>query len=203
MKAELKILLCLEGYYKCHSAMVYLQTVSGNNFLKRTMHIKSILIFRIILLVILSFHRIEFVEAKRVPPRKVDLFVFNDIKFIVPEHKMGYVEAWDIKTQKKLWETKVYEVYIDPGIEPDVQWIYITKIFVMNNKLLVVNEARNIFELDIKTGLVIQPTENNILNGKSWILWSIFVVILFIMFGTLLLMFFKERTRKLYIRQQR
>ena len=164
------------------------------------MHLKAISIFRIILLIILGFCRIEFVEAKRVPSPKVDPLIFNDVKFIVPVHKMGYVEAWDIKTGQKLWATKVYEVNIDPETEPDVQWIFITKIFIKNNKLIVVNEARNIFELDIKTGLVIQKKANNILNDKPLILWTIVIAMLSLMFGYLLLIFLKKRKRKIYIR---
>jgi len=65
----------------------------------------------------------------------------------------GFVQAWDAKTKKLLWDRMVYRTIYDRG-ETDVQDVFITKIRVIRDKLLVTNEADERFEMDLSTGRV-------------------------------------------------
>lgn len=98
-------------------------------------------------------------EAKRVPPKDVEPVIYKDIKYIAPYFKIinkevrrcGYVEAWDLKTNKKLWDIQVYKIDYDPILEQDVQDIFITSLTIKNERLVVVNERNEIYEIDLKT----------------------------------------------------
>lgn len=108
-----------------------------------------------LLLAILSFFiilgcSVNMVEAKRGPPKEVEPVIYNNINYIAPHEKMGYVEAFNNTTGKKLWEIKVYDVKIDPNMETDVQWIFITNLSIVNGKLIVINEAGIKYEVDIE-----------------------------------------------------
>jgi hypothetical protein len=65
----------------------------------------------------------------------------------------GFVQAWDAKTKKLLWDRMVYRTIYERG-ETDVQDVFITKIRVVRDKLLVTNEAGERFEMDLPTGRV-------------------------------------------------
>jgi hypothetical protein len=97
-------------------------------------------------------------EAKRVPPRDVEPVIYKDVKYIAPHFKIinkevrrGYVEAWDRKTNKKLWEIQVYKIDDDPKLEQDVQDIFITSLTIKNDRLVVVNERKERYEIDLQT----------------------------------------------------
>lgn len=107
-----------------------------------------------LLLAILSFFiilglSVNMVEAKRGPPKEVEPVIYNGINYTASHEKMGYVEAFNNTTGKKLWEIKVYDVKIDPNMEADVQWIFITNLSIVNGKLIVINEAGVIYEIDM------------------------------------------------------
>jgi len=120
------------------------------------------------------------VEAKRSPPPKVEPVIYNGVKYTATHGKMGYVDAWDTKTGKKLWEKKVYDVKIDPYMEPDVQWVFITNLSIKDGKLIVVNEKGDRYELDIESTDTTQTDSNTVSKNNSGILSAIFVVLLFI-----------------------
>jgi len=67
---------------------------------------------------------------------------------------MGHVQAFDLSSGRKLWETKVYHVWIMPLLEEDVQWVFISGMQIQGGKLLVRNEQGKSFKLDPKTGRV-------------------------------------------------
>jgi hypothetical protein len=75
--------------------------------------------------------------------------IYNGVKYTAPHAKMGYVEAWNEKTGKKLWEKQVYEIKLIEGREKDVQWVFITDLYIENGKLVVINEKKEKFYLDI------------------------------------------------------
>ena len=112
----------------------------------------------LIVLVVLDFLFIGTAQAKRTPPQKVIAVEDNEVKYTAPQreskvHKQagGYIEARDKKTDKKLWELKVYDVKFNPKIEKDVQEVYITSLKVENGKLIVANEAGDEYEVDPKS----------------------------------------------------
>ncbi len=99
--------------------------------------------------------------ADRTPPKKVSPVVYNDIKYSAPQspsssHKQtgGYIEAWNTKTNTKLWELKIYDVKFNPKLEWDVQEVYITSLKLDGEKLIITNENSDVYELDIKTKTV-------------------------------------------------
>ena len=104
--------------------------------------------------------------AKRDAPKPVSPVVWEGVEYraqLDAEH-MGHVQAIDINSGRKLWETKVYHVWIMPLLETDVQWIFITNLQVHGRQLLVRNEAGKVYKLDLKTGRVDGVT-------PFWFLW--------------------------------
>ncbi|HVE17408.1 MAG TPA: hypothetical protein VNB29_11775 [Chthoniobacterales bacterium] len=68
--------------------------------------------------------------------------------------RMGVVEAFDEASKKKLWEKKIYSVSISPGMETDVQWVFINSMQLKGNALLISNERGEWFALDLTTKAV-------------------------------------------------
>ncbi len=94
--------------------------------------------------------------AKRPAPSRVPPVVWQGVEYRAPldvEH-MGYVQAFELPSGRKLWETKVYQVWIVPTIEEDNQWVFISGMQIQGGKLFVRNEIGKRFRLDLKTGRV-------------------------------------------------
>jgi hypothetical protein len=87
-----------------------------------------------------------FSQAKRMAPEEVEPLIYKGIKFVAPTQKMGYIEAWDIETKKKVWEKKVYTVIYNPLLETDVQDIFIVSLQIKDGKLLVIDEHHRRFK---------------------------------------------------------
>src|SRR5580692_11483923 len=94
--------------------------------------------------------------AKRSAPKPVPPVVWQGVEYRAPldvEH-MGHVQAFELSSGRKLWETKVYKVWIVPLLEEDVQWVFVSAMQVQDGKLLVKNERGKSFRLDLKTGRI-------------------------------------------------
>lgn len=94
--------------------------------------------------------------AKRKAPTPVAPVVWQGVEYRAPldvEH-MGRVQAFDLPSGRKLWETTVYHVWIDPLLEEDVQWVFVKRLQMQNGKLMVTNEHGKTYVLDPKTGQV-------------------------------------------------
>jgi hypothetical protein len=97
-------------------------------------------------------------HAKRAAPKDVKAVVHEGVRYVA-SHRLtaagtssadsGYVEAWDVKKKKKLWEAKLYESTHDPAKEQDVQNVFITSMKVEGAKLVVTNERKETFEIDL------------------------------------------------------
>ena len=100
--------------------------------------------------------------AKRSAPKDVAPVTADGIVYKIPhfgvthakDQNGGFVQAWDAKTNKLLWDRMVYRIVYDRDIESDVQDVFITEIQVGGEKLLVTNEADEKFEMDLPTGAV-------------------------------------------------
>ena len=94
--------------------------------------------------------------AKRPPPSDVLPVEHNGIRYVAPNRngRVAYLEAWDIKTGKQLWETVVFRNIIKPWLEEDVQCVYIKKLEVLQNILIVTDERGRSYSVDLKTGHV-------------------------------------------------
>jgi outer membrane protein assembly factor BamB len=91
--------------------------------------------------------------AKRSEPKKVNPVIHGGVKYVAPNvnGREGKVEALDQKTGEKLWDKVIYTVKIDPNLEEDVQWVFITALSIRDGKLLVTNEKGDQYTLDFKT----------------------------------------------------
>lgn len=95
-------------------------------------------------------------HAKRKAPTPVPPVVWQGVEFRAPldlEH-MGRVQSFDVLSGRKLWESKVYRVWINPLLEEDVQWVFVKRLQVENAKLLVTNEHGKTYRVDPKTGQI-------------------------------------------------
>ena len=94
--------------------------------------------------------------AKRAPPKSVTPVVLSGLKYVasLENGREGKIEARNEKTGKKLWDVVVYRVKIDPNLEEDVQWVFITGLVIQGNALLVTNEKNDQYKVDLKTKTV-------------------------------------------------
>jgi len=140
-------------------------------------HSKKIVI--LIAALCFSFSCFNVIEAARLIPKEVKPVIYNGTKYIA--NRFSYVEAWDVKSGKKLWEKKVYTVIIDPMVEEDVQWVFISSLSIEDGKLLVVNERNYKYKIDLNTGKVISGFP---IIGFPWItlimLCILFVILRFL-----------------------
>ena len=92
--------------------------------------------------------------AKRAPAKFVEPVVHNGVKYSAPntDGRRGVVEACDDQTGKMIWKAVVYTVKIDPNLEEDVQWVFITTLEVDGDSLRVTNEKGVQYLLDRETG---------------------------------------------------
>jgi hypothetical protein len=97
-------------------------------------------------------------SAKRAAPPKVEPLVHEGIRYVVPndDGKRAYVQAWDIKSGKKLWEVTLFLNVIDPALEEDVQHFYITRVSIRGGTLYATCERSRVYELNLKTHAVTQ-----------------------------------------------
>src|SRR5258708_34835335 len=101
-------------------------------------------------------------EAKRLPPKEVAPVVAGGVQYKVPHfgalHEKaqngGYVQAWDVKTRKLLWDRMVYRIRPDKNLEKDVQDDFITAIRVRGGHLFVKTERSEEFDMDLESGEV-------------------------------------------------
>jgi hypothetical protein len=91
--------------------------------------------------------------AKRAAPPKVEPVIHDGIRYVAPndDGRRAYIEAWDVRTNKKLWDLTVFTNRIDPKLEEDIQWIFIEKLRVENRTLLVTSEQGRRYQIDLDT----------------------------------------------------
>ncbi len=98
------------------------------------------------------------VSAKRIAPAKVEPVIHKGLRYVAPNNdgRRAYIEAWDGQTNRKLWDLTVFTNRIDPTLEEDVQWVFITSPSLRNNMLVVTSERGKTYQLDLKTRSVTQ-----------------------------------------------
>jgi hypothetical protein len=102
------------------------------------------------------------IKAKRLGPKEVGPVVANGVRYKVPHfgafhdkpQNGGYVQAWDVKTGKLIWDRMVYRVRYEVNREKDVQDDFITRIKVRRGHLLVKTERSEEFDMDLASGQV-------------------------------------------------
>jgi hypothetical protein len=95
-------------------------------------------------------------EAKRLPPAPVEPVTYQGVRYVAPndDGRRAYIQAWDMKTRKRLWEVTVFRNSIDPSLEEDVQHVFIQKLSIGNGKLIAVDEHGGAYSVDLQTRAV-------------------------------------------------
>ena len=114
---------------------------------------RSVLIFVAVALLLPSL-----ALAKRVTPAKVEPVVYLGVRYIAPndDGRRAYIEAWDVQTNKKLWDLTIFTNRIDPTLEEDVQWVFIKALNIRDGALIVTSERDKVYQVDLKTKAVTQ-----------------------------------------------
>ena len=101
--------------------------------------------------------------AKRVAPEKVEPVIYKGVRYVAPndDGRRAYIEAWDIQTNKKLWDLTIFTNRIDPTLEEDVQWVFIKALNIRDGALVVTSERDKIYRVDLKTKTVRQSERPN------------------------------------------
>ena len=100
----------------------------------------------------------QLTSAKRLPPIQVDPVVYEGIRYVAPndDGRRGYIEAWNVGTNKKLWELTLFTNPIDPNLEEDVQWVFIKTLNIQDGRLLVTSEHGKTYQVDVNTKAITQ-----------------------------------------------
>jgi hypothetical protein len=79
---------------------------------------------RLAIILLLTLLVTQLASAKRTAPVNVAPVIYEGIGYVAPndDGRLGYIEAWNFKTNKKLWELTIFTNGIDPNLEEDVQW---------------------------------------------------------------------------------
>jgi hypothetical protein len=91
--------------------------------------------------------------AKRIAPKDVAPLSGDGVEYRFPmtPARLGYVDAYDAKSNKLIWSRQIYVVVRDPGLESDVQDVFITSAKIDGKTLQIVNERKYEYSLDLET----------------------------------------------------
>jgi hypothetical protein len=97
-------------------------------------------------------------SAKRLTPAQVEPVVHEGIRYVAPndDGRRGYIEAWNVGTNKKLWELTIFNNRIDRNLEEDVQWVFIKTLKIWDGRLLVTSEDGKTYQVDVNTKAITQ-----------------------------------------------
>jgi len=109
----------------------------------------------------------QFASAKRLTPVKVDPVVYDGIRYIAPndDGRRGYIEAWNVATNKKLWELTLFTNRIDPNLEEDIQWVFINALNIRDGRLIATSEHGENYQVDVNTKEITQS--NSVVSSPS------------------------------------
>lgn len=113
---------------------------------------------RLAVMLLLTLLLAQLASAKRSAPTKVDPLVYEGIRYVAPndDGRRSYIEAWNVATNKKLWELTVFTNPIDPRLEEDVQWVFIKTLNVQDGRIIVTSESGKTYQVDTKAKSIIQ-----------------------------------------------
>src|SRR5262245_46206880 len=114
---------------------------------------------RLIIVILLTHFVSQLASAKRIAPANVEPVIHQGVRYVAPndDGRRGYIEAWNVGTNKKLWELTIFTNPIDPNLEKDVQWVFIKAVDVQHGRLIVTSEPGKTYYVDINTKAITQP----------------------------------------------
>src|SRR5207248_10197531 len=94
--------------------------------------------------------------AKRIAPAKVEPVIHQGVRYIAPndDGRRAYIEAWNVRTNKKLWDLTIFVNRIDPQLEEDIQWVLIKALRVQTGALSVMLEGGKSYQADLQSRAV-------------------------------------------------
>jgi hypothetical protein len=100
----------------------------------------------------------QLASAKRTAPVNVDPLIFEGIRYVAPNEdgRRGYIEAWNVGTNNKLWELTIFTNAINPNLEEDVQWVFIKALNIRDGRLMVTSEEGKTYQVDVNTRAITQ-----------------------------------------------
>jgi len=100
----------------------------------------------------------QLASAKRTAPANVAPVIYQGIRYVAPndDGRRGYIEAWNVGTNKKLWELTIFTNGIDPNLEEDVQWVFIKALNIQDGRLMVTSERSRTYQVDVNTKAIAQ-----------------------------------------------
>jgi len=111
---------------------------------------------RAVLLLLLSVSVVNLTYAKRAQAAKVKPVVHEGVRYSAPNTngRQAVVDAWDVSNGQKLWSVTVFKVFINPFLEEDAQWVFISALNVEGGKLVVIAEDGQTYFVDLKSRAV-------------------------------------------------
>jgi hypothetical protein len=96
--------------------------------------------------------------AKRIAPAAVEPVIHEGVRYVAPndDGRRAHVEAWDVRTNKKLWDLTVFTNRIDPKLEEDVQWVFISTMSRRDHMLIVRSERGTTYQIHLQTKAITQ-----------------------------------------------
>jgi hypothetical protein len=137
---------------------IALMLVGPKPWLSLSLDRSPAVVIRLILIICTIVIPPSLASAKRAAPGKVEPVIHDGIRYVAPndDGRRAYIEAWDVQTNKKLWELTVFTNRIDPKLEEDVQWVFIDKLGARDGTLMVTPERGKTYQVDLKTKVVTQ-----------------------------------------------
>jgi hypothetical protein len=113
---------------------------------------------RLLIILFLMPLVLQLASAKRIAPVKVDPVIYEGVRYVAPndDGRRGYIEAWNVGANKKLWELTLFTSRIDPNLEEDVQWVFIKSLNIRDGRLIATSEHGETYQVDLKTKEIAQ-----------------------------------------------
>ena len=98
------------------------------------------------------------ISAKRIAPAAVEPVIHEGVRYVAQndDGRRAYIEAWDVRTNKKLWDLTVFTNRIDPKLEEDVQWVFINTLSIRDDTLIVTSERGTTYQIHLWTKAITQ-----------------------------------------------
>ena len=114
---------------------------------------------RLAVILLLTLLVPQLASAKRIAPVNVAPVIYAGIRYVAPndDGRRGYIEAWNVGTNKKVWELTIFTNGIDPNLEQDVQWVFIKALNIQDGRLMVTSERGKTYQVDVNTKEITQP----------------------------------------------
>ena len=95
-------------------------------------------------------------SAKRIAPKKVPPVTHEGIEYHAPLDvaNIGRIQARDPESKKGLWEKVIYQIAYNEDLERDVQWIFIADLEIRKGNLIITDEHKRRYSLNLKTNEV-------------------------------------------------